>query len=227
MEDMRTVFKEEDGFVLVVAMVSLVILSIIGIAITNISTIELTIAGNDRRIKHAFYKADGGTEVGIHMLEENFSCPSGFNTPAGFDNTDARTGSFIQLGGIDIFDANFAKDLDITMLAVDPDEPAPATTDDVPTDSYRTIRIPDDPAPAVHNDTVRHTNVAVFGTTTLAEGSAIQQSAAYHGIGYSAAGGGGIKSMDVLAQYDGALNTIGKIFLEYVHLIGTEGTCNY
>lgn len=223
MENSQILFREEKGFVLVAAMVMLVVLSIMGIAITRMSTVELQIAGNDRRVKHAFYKADGGTEVGIEILEENFSCPTGFDTPGGFDSDDATTASYIQIVGVDLFDANFAKDANIQALAGGP--PASVGTDDVPTDSYRTIRIPDDPA--VHNDTELHTNIAIFGITELAEGSAIQMSAGYHGVGYSAAGGGGIKSMDVLAQYDGVSNTVAKIFLEYVHLIGSEGDCNY
>jgi len=226
MKNMRKIPLGEQGFVLVAAMVILVVLSIMGISITQMSRVELQISGNDRRVKHSFYKADGGTEIGIELLEENFSCPVGFDTPGGFDSDDASTASYIQIVGVDLFDAKFATDLDITELAkAAPGLPNPASSDEVPTDSYRTIRVPDDPT--AHNDTDYHTNVAIYGTTGFSTGSAIQMSAGYHGMGYSAAGGGGVKSMDVLAQYDGAARSVGKIFLEYAHLIGSEGTCRY
>ncbi|PHR29007.1 MAG: hypothetical protein COA36_04825 [Desulfotalea sp.] len=219
------IFEDEKGFVLVLAMIIMLILTVMGISITRMSTIELQIAGNDRRVKHAFYKADGGTEVAIELLEENFSCPVGFNKPAGFDSDDATTSSYLQIVGVDLFDANFSKDKNMSGLAVDSTKPAPVTSADVPTDSYRTLRIPDDPSK--HDDIESHTNVAIYGTTDFAEGSALQMSSAYHGMGFSVAGGGGIKNMDVLAQYDGVVNSIAKIFLEYVHLIGLEGECNY
>lgn len=215
--------QKEGGFVLVVAMVLLLLLSVLGVTITRTARTDLQIAGNDRRMKHAFYKADGGTEAGIELLEENFSCPTGFNTPAGFDSGDAN--SFFQLGGIDVFDANFARDANETELAKYPSTLGNPSANDVPTDSYRTLRIPDDPS--VRNDSEYHTNIAMYGSTGFARGSAIQMSAGYHGMGYSAAAGGGTKSMDVLAQYEGSANSVSKIFLEYVHLIGTEGTCKY
>ena len=52
--------KNEQGSVLVLAMVMLVVLTIIGIAATRTSTTELRIAGNERFYKEAFYRADSG-----------------------------------------------------------------------------------------------------------------------------------------------------------------------
>lgn len=68
----------EDGFVLIAAMMALLVLVILGISSITSTNIELQIAGNDKISKQAFYAADGGTEVGANLLEENVSCPEGF-----------------------------------------------------------------------------------------------------------------------------------------------------
>ena len=63
--------KNEDGSVLVVALIMLVLLTIIGISASTTSTIEVRIAGNEKFHKMAFYAADGGTEAGAELLEQN------------------------------------------------------------------------------------------------------------------------------------------------------------
>lgn len=68
----------EKGFVLVAALLFLVILSIIGIMASNTSVMEIQIAGNDRVHKQTFSQADGGTEIGSNLLEENIPCDNGF-----------------------------------------------------------------------------------------------------------------------------------------------------
>ena len=52
--------RDKDGSALVMALMILVILTLIGIAATNTSTIEIQIAGNEKTYKEAFYKADAG-----------------------------------------------------------------------------------------------------------------------------------------------------------------------
>ncbi|MDD5759001.1 MAG: pilus assembly PilX N-terminal domain-containing protein [Desulfobulbaceae bacterium] len=68
----------EEGFVLVAAIMTLLVLIILGISSTTTTNIELQIAGNDKTNKQTFYAADGGTEVGVNLLEENVACPEGF-----------------------------------------------------------------------------------------------------------------------------------------------------
>lgn len=52
--------RDEKGSTLIFALMILVILTLIGIAATNISTIEIQISGNERAYKEAFFKADAG-----------------------------------------------------------------------------------------------------------------------------------------------------------------------
>ncbi|MFC1823650.1 PilX N-terminal domain-containing pilus assembly protein [Thermodesulfobacteriota bacterium] len=64
-------WQQEEGSVLVIALILLVLLTVIGISASTTSEIELQIAGNERFHKMAFYAADGGTEAGIELLEQN------------------------------------------------------------------------------------------------------------------------------------------------------------
>ena len=80
--------NKEDGSITVLALVLLVLLTLLGIAATTTSSIEVQIAGNDDRHKKALYEADGGTEVGFEMLEQNIACPNGFSFTGSLDIDD-------------------------------------------------------------------------------------------------------------------------------------------
>ena len=208
----------EGGFVLVVAMVVLVLLTIIGISATNMTNVELQIAGNDKVHKTTFYRADGGTEIGMLMIEENVSCPKGF---AGtIDNTDPDT--FIDLGGVQVADTRFA--LDETPSDV-PGASGSTTSDDLPVDTIRSIRVPVDIQNA--NDTNPRTNLAIYGETRLSAGSAIQMAAGYDGKGKGAGSSGAYIAYDVLSQHYGTNNSETVLRVQWRHLIGQEGVCNY
>jgi hypothetical protein len=77
---MKYIFHgNEKGSTLLISVLILILLTIIGIAATNTSTIEILISGNDKVHKMAFHEADGGTEVGIELVEQNINL-AGFNT---------------------------------------------------------------------------------------------------------------------------------------------------
>ena len=71
--------NKEDGSVLVVALITLVLLTIIGISASTTSNIEIRVAGNEKFHKMAFYAADGGGETGCELLEQNIE-DRGFDT---------------------------------------------------------------------------------------------------------------------------------------------------
>ncbi|ACN15856.1 PilX [Desulforapulum autotrophicum HRM2] len=72
--------NNDSGSALIMALLILTVLTIIGISAVTTSTIETKIASNDMLHKKAFYSADGGTEVGREVLEQNVACPAGFKT---------------------------------------------------------------------------------------------------------------------------------------------------
>jgi Tfp pilus assembly protein PilX len=63
--------KNEDGTVLIVALLMLILLTVVGISASTISSIDIQIAGNEKLYKTVFYAADGGTEAGSELLEKN------------------------------------------------------------------------------------------------------------------------------------------------------------
>jgi len=75
----KRIFNPESGSITVLALIMLALLTLLGISATMTSSIEVQIAGNDDRYKKALYEADGGTEVGFEMLEQNIACPVGFD----------------------------------------------------------------------------------------------------------------------------------------------------
>jgi hypothetical protein len=201
----------EQGFVLVTAMLILVILTLIGISMTNTTVTEIQIAGNDKLQKQTFTQADGGTEAGSNLLEENISCPDGFSGPAP-----------LQIGGAEIT-ANSLTGVTGAKLNFWQNEidPASLTTPiPYPSDTQRHIRIP-------NNDAAPHTNLHFFGNSALSTGNAIQMIAGYEGTGYSAATGGGQLVTNVDSQHIGLNNSESAVRVLWRHVIGHEGTCKY
>ena len=60
MRQSNLIIGDEKGSVLLIAMAILVMLTLVGIAATNTSTIESLIAGNEKDYKKGFYNADAG-----------------------------------------------------------------------------------------------------------------------------------------------------------------------
>ena len=209
--------KNEDGFVLIVALVMLVILTLLGTFALNSTNIEIQIAGNDRVAKEVFYRAEGGVQSGFEVIEENLGCPTGFQ---------ATTTS---IGGINIIDPQLAYHEQMTDLngvtAWETAEGRSVTLNDIPNDTIRAIRILNDPANG--DDTTPHTNIATWGTTTYLPGSGLQMAAGYEGKGKGAAGGAAIIIYDLHSQHLGVANSVARIASYWVHTIGQEGDCNY
>ncbi len=86
--------KNEDGFVLLSSLVFLVILSVIGMAATNTSTIETMIAGAEKNKQKVFYAAEAGIEhctvILMNRLANNFQAT--LSTDWNFALSDAEAG---------------------------------------------------------------------------------------------------------------------------------------
>jgi Tfp pilus assembly protein PilX len=193
MKQRVSLIKNEDGSVLVIAMLILVLLTLIGIAATNTSIIEMQIAGNEKLHKMAFYAADSGTEVGTELLEQNVSCPAGF--------TDTGGGE-AQINQVTVTNLAFWQN----------------TSASQPSDANRDLFYP------TGNGTV---NITAGGQTVMAVGGALQMVAGYEGKGKGAGAGGSHILYDIFSQYIGSLNETATIKIQWRHLIGQEGSCNY
>jgi type IV pilus assembly protein PilX len=65
----KDTLKGENGSVLVVALMMLVLLTLLGISATTTSTIEMRVAGNERVYKDNFYAAEGAAMTCAQSLE--------------------------------------------------------------------------------------------------------------------------------------------------------------
>ena len=199
--------NNENGTVLLITMIILTVGTMIGIAALNTSQVENQIAGNDKWQKVAFHAADGGTEAGRELLEENFSCPTGF--------------SVATIGGLQIEPGNMSwgnGDPHSWFWINETDPPCP-----FPTNTLRDVRIGAiDPT-----DTAPHTNLAFAGITRLSTGSALQMIAGYEGKAFGAAGGGAHIATGIHSQHLGVANSQAVVRTLSIHMIGQEGTCRY
>lgn len=196
------ILNNEHGSLVVIAMVVLMMLTLIGIAITTTATLELQIAGNDRLHKSAFYRADGGTEVGFELLEQNLGCAGGFTNSTITGNNSAMS--------VQVNNAAFWQNLNAAI-------PSPAA---VPTPD---LHYPASLAAYAPNTT----NLTVGGNTSLSTGSAIQMVSGYEGKGKGAAAGGAHIMYNMYSRHDGLNNTQSIIIVQWRHVIGQEGSCNY
>jgi len=64
-----SIINNEDGSVIIAALMVLVLLTIIGVASTNISNTEVTIAGRELIYQQNFYRAEGGALEAIEVME--------------------------------------------------------------------------------------------------------------------------------------------------------------
>jgi hypothetical protein len=231
-------------------MLILSVLTIIGIAVTRTTNIELQIAGNDRLKKKVFYEAESGAEFGWELIEQNLSCPKGFT-----DEPQSIAANLV------VTDRDFAlqEDFDTDVDTIDddvwtpddgeePGEPddlwALADRDD---DTKRDPDLMDDERDILYTglnpdkgatdtgadqlnekDETPRTNIVAWGETRLSSGSAIQMAAGYEGKGKSAATGGGIIAYTIHSRHEHRqTNSESHIVIEYNHLIGQEGDCKY
>jgi len=200
---MQTFLNNEKGFVMVVALMILVILSLIGIAGLDTSMFEEQIAGNDWSAKRTFYKSDGGTELGSELLEYNFSCGP---------ISSAKITTKIKVDTANIFH----------------NESAPAPAASYPSDTKRDLCWPsanaNSPVLADCNvgSTAEHTNLSIFGDVTYNEGAAIQMAAGYEGKGKGAAGGGAAYIHEIHSQNLGIRGNEAVVRVEWRHVVGQE-----
>lgn len=190
--------SNEQGSILVISLVILMMLTLIGIAITTTASLELQISGNEKLSQIAFYEADGGTEVGYELLEQNLGCAGGFTNTTITGNNSAQS--------VQVANSIFWQD----------------TSADVPTVATRDFFFP-----STNPATVPRTDFTVGGNTQLSTGSAIQMVSGYEGKGKAAGAGGAFILYDMYSQHLGVNSSQSIIMVQWRHVIGQEGSCNY
>ncbi|MBU0945623.1 MAG: pilus assembly PilX N-terminal domain-containing protein [Proteobacteria bacterium] len=204
----------EEGFVLITALMIMVVMTIIGIAATFNTTTEVQIAGNDRIHKETFYSADGGTEFAAEVLEQNIACldfaPNGEGSKL-FDGINTTLDGHIAVSGTSL-------ELWQNVIGT-----WSAAGTPYPSDTARDLWYP-----PVYAAGAAHTNITVEGIADITAGSSILQNAGYLGLGRSFASGGVTLDYEIYAQRLGERNSESRIRVEWKHVVGREDPhCRY
>lgn len=210
----------EEGFVLVTALLIMLVLTIIGIAANRNTSTELLIAGNDRTHKQTFYEADGGTEFAAEVLEQNIACID-------FDDTAPGTTSVVtpELGpaGSIVLDNSIAVSGSSLRLWQNGIGTWAGAGSPYPADDARDMWFPPEYQPGEP-----HTNITVEGTSELNTGGSIIMAAGYLGLGRSIGSGGVKLEYEIFSQRVGRNNSESVIRVEWRHVVGMEDPhCRY
>lgn len=211
--------SQQDGSVIVIALLLLVALSILALFTTRNSTTEIQISTNELQHNIAFYSADSGLELGAELLEKNIGSLGfgieGVANPFELDANERYVASDI---GIKVKTASFYSN-----AWGDVQEPAeindPADPDYPGRDVFFPAECPTD---------CPHTNLTYGGKSVAAEGASLIMAAGYEGKGKSVASGGGHLLYKIYAQNKSGANAGSRMYresmvlIEYRHVIGQE-----
>ena len=215
-----SIIKNNQGSALVVALLMLVVLTLLGIAATSTSTVELQISGNDKLYKTSFYAADAATEMTGELLEQNIEARNWGNPQV--EGSVAVWRRTKESGGtpVDFPDGNL-------FMNREGDKIPGYASQDVPVipsnDNYDVIFplsvVNTSGDPWILDTSAPHTNIKVVGNTTLSTGSAVQLIAGYEGKGKGAAGGGAWITYDIRAERRDVRNTAVTVRLGWRHVL--------
>ncbi|MDH3346702.1 MAG: pilus assembly PilX N-terminal domain-containing protein [Desulfobulbaceae bacterium] len=200
---------QENGFVLVAALMFLVILTIIGLSTSSTMQVEHMISRNERLAQKNFYGADAGTEVAIEVIEQNIACPKGFRV-------DGATNSS-HIKGVEVM----TSDLYANSSVPSSTELLKYPSDDT---GYRDITYP--PRVAGTSPDL-HTNISVFQTKKPTDGQGRESNSGYEGNGRGDGTGGVHYLYDIHSKLYGFEGSEAIVRVGYRHLVGTAGDCVY
>jgi len=189
MDKVQNISHNENGFVLVVALMIMAILSLIGLAGLSTSMFEVQISGNEWVAKQTFYQADGGTGLAEHLIFENAICASvknGFTLP--------NIGS-----GIVVKDLKFS-------------ESNAANLEEISNDTAKRYAVY---YPYGASDAEPHTNFLSKYEKVINPGTGLQMVSGYEGLGAGAAAGGTSRTYEIASQHQGRKSSESLIMTQW------------
>lgn len=171
----------KNGYVLVVAMMMLLVLTLIGILATKSTVTELQVSASDKVQKQTFYQADGGTELAQHLVFHNAICQT---TSGGFSANNIGTNIFFA-------DTSFSSHKEAGVLF------------DTIEDATRIVAFyPGN----VQDDSLPHTNFLNTSRVIANPGSGLSMVSGYDQPGTSSVGGTS-KAFSIASQHVGLVNS--------------------
>lgn len=227
----KTILSGNSGSAIVIAMLTLLVVTIIGLSTIDNSITEKTIATNDILYKQSFAAADGGTQIAIQLIEETLRCGGMLSQNTSNSTTNPTNPLLFMPGDLNIETgiekiADIAADNNFVLGVLDRDFAMDGNNLDVtntngPNDSKRDISFAEN-APLSYDDDVPHTNIAVIEKPLKGRvGFSVLMAEGYSGLGKSA-GGNIIKPYDIHSRNEyRARNSCSHIVIEY----STDGKC--
>ncbi|MCP4605805.1 MAG: hypothetical protein GY847_35675 [Proteobacteria bacterium] len=197
MKKLASTINNEQGAVLVMGVIMLLLLTFIGISAISTSTIEEQIASNDRYQKMAFYATNAGVEAGKELLEWNIE-ERGFE----FDENDSGEMITGENDEINVSESDFYFNKTVIIKALGTD---------TPTELNKDVTITD----IAGNDVY----LKMYGTAQLSNGSSIIMASAYDGTGFAAGSGGGRIIFEIRSFGTGNSKSQARLRAGWVHVI--------
>ncbi len=212
---MKTVLSapgNEKGYVMIIALMILALVTAIGVMSRKSSITEVQIATNELKHKITFFEAEGGSELASELLEQNISCPGGFKPNSGDD--------FVQVSDIGEETVTvFVPNASLAFWSFKDVE--------LPSSFEQDIRITHRPKFYSSDEASTQTNITLGGETRHSRGAALQIAAGYEGKGKGAAGGGMMIVYSINSQHEGSGRSESIVRIGWRHNIGQEGDCLY
>jgi len=184
--------KDNSGSALIMAIMMLVLLTIIGLSALNNTDLELSIAGNEKAHKMAFYFAEGGNEISKELVEVAIEERGWLS----------ESGTEITLDKVTVTDKDFfLSNQNIVASSHYPDPSTPAYID------------------AIVDFGTGTTGLLFDVNTVLSSGGALQMIAGYEGKGKGSASGGAWAIYDIRSQHDGPNNSQARVWSQWLHLL--------
>lgn len=200
--------RNDQGFILVVTMFVLVVLTLIAISATRTSNIELQVAGNEKWSQEAFYQADGAVESTIMVIEES--------TMRGGIENSIYGDMYVNNLNFYIKELVHLHEYSITSNALD------WSLDGVPSGSISKVDMytPNDARSTSppYDMNPPYTLLKAGGESQFTPGSALHMASGYEGFGKSAAHGGAQILYDIWSNHYGRNNSEVMLKVQYRHV---------
>ena len=199
----QTARPGEEGYVLVASLVTLLLLTVLGIWATRTTQVELTTARNERVHQETFYQADAGTHLAERLIYHNMLCGN-----EGFQKDSVPAS--LNFGGDYIF---WNADKIMEVDNEDYDDSGKKGSDE-PSDLNYTFQYFPNPADMGDNKQP-HTNVLLGHQVQFKSGQGLLQSSGYEGFGSGAANVGYYTRYRVRSQHIGRNGSRYKMDIEW------------
>lgn len=205
----QTTRPGEAGYVLVASLVTLLLLTVLGIWASRTTSVELATARNEQIHQETFYQADAGAHLAERLIYHNMLCGN-----EGFDSGNVPVSMKFEGGGRDGSPYIFWNDRKIRKQEEDDYNPATDEPWDNKNSANYTFQYFPDPDDKGKLDRP-HTNVLLGHEIEFKSGQGLLQSSGYEGFGSGAANVGYYTRYRIRSQHIGRLDSEYEVEVEW------------